>query len=51
MNHSMMTLAQALGWIRQWQPQARLQGAADCSIARVHTDSRSLQAGDLFVAL
>ena len=53
MNHPppMMTLAQALDWIRQWQPQARLVGEAGRSIARVHTDSRSLQLGDLFVAL
>lgn len=53
MNHPppMMTQAQALDWIRQWQPQARLVGEAGRSIARVHTDSRSLQLGDLFVAL
>jgi UDP-N-acetylmuramoyl-tripeptide--D-alanyl-D-alanine ligase len=53
MNHPfpMMTLAQALGWIKQWQPQAHLVGDAGLSIARVHTDSRSLQPGDLFVAL
>ena len=51
---SMMSLQQALGWIQQRIPPARLVdggSAASIAITRVHTDSRSLQAGDLFVAL
>lgn len=43
----MMTLAQAL----QWLPGARLIGDAALQVERVHSDSRSLKAGDLFVAL
>ncbi len=43
----MMTLGQALQWI----PGARLAGDAATSVRRVHTDTRSLEAGDLFVAL
>ncbi|MEJ7928377.1 UDP-N-acetylmuramoyl-tripeptide--D-alanyl-D-alanine ligase [Ramlibacter sp. AN1015] len=43
----MCTLQQALGWI----DGGRLVGNAATTIARVHTDTRSLQAGDLFVAL
>jgi len=49
--NNMMQLAQALGWIGQWQPQAKLVGAGALAVARVHTDSRTLQPGDLFVAL
>ena len=44
---TMMTLAQAQAWI----PGARLVGSADTAISRVHTDTRTLAAGDLFVAL
>ncbi|RZI64498.1 MAG: UDP-N-acetylmuramoyl-tripeptide--D-alanyl-D-alanine ligase [Variovorax sp.] len=43
----MMTLGQALAWI----PGARLVGDPATPIARVHTDTRTLAAGDLFVAL
>ncbi|HET7835089.1 MAG TPA: UDP-N-acetylmuramoyl-tripeptide--D-alanyl-D-alanine ligase [Variovorax sp.] len=43
----MMTLGQALAWI----PGARLVGDPATPILRVHTDTRSLAAGDLFVAL
>lgn len=43
----MMTLGQALAWIRG----ARLVGDPATPILRVHTDTRSLAAGDLFVAL
>ena len=43
----MMTLTQAL----QWLPGARLVGDGATPIQRVHTDTRTLQAGDLFVAL
>lgn len=49
MNHSpmMFTLAQA----QQWIPGARLVGDPAATIARVHTDTRTLAEGDLFVAL
>lgn len=43
----MMTLQQTLGWL----PSARLVGDGSVKPLRVHTDTRSLQAGDLFVAL
>ena len=43
----MMTLAQAHGWL----PGSRLIGDGATALARVHTDTRSLQSGDLFVAL
>jgi UDP-N-acetylmuramoyl-tripeptide--D-alanyl-D-alanine ligase len=43
----MMTLAQAHALL----PDSRLVGAADVRFERVHSDSRSLQPGDLFVAL
>ncbi|MDM0076127.1 UDP-N-acetylmuramoyl-tripeptide--D-alanyl-D-alanine ligase [Variovorax sp. J2P1-59] len=43
----MMTLGQAQAWI----PGARLVGDAATPIFRVHTDTRTLASGDLFVAL
>ncbi len=43
----MMRLQQALDWL----PAARLVGDASVTALRVNTDTRSLQAGDLFVAL
>jgi UDP-N-acetylmuramoyl-tripeptide--D-alanyl-D-alanine ligase len=43
----MMTLDQAM----QWLPGARRVGDGTVSIQRVHTDTRTLQPGDLFVAL
>ena len=43
----MMTLQQALAWL----PGARLVGDGTTAVTRVHTDSRSLLPGDLFVAL
>jgi UDP-N-acetylmuramoyl-tripeptide--D-alanyl-D-alanine ligase len=43
----MMRLQQALGWL----PGVRLVGDACVQVLRVNTDTRSLQAGDLFVAL
>ena len=46
MSH-MFSLAQALAWL----PGARLAGDGDVTVQRVHTDTRSLQPGDLFVAL
>ena len=42
-----LSLSQALGWLSQ----AQLQGDGQLQVQRVHTDSRSLQPGDLFVAL
>jgi UDP-N-acetylmuramoyl-tripeptide--D-alanyl-D-alanine ligase len=44
---AMMTLVQALNLI----PGGRLIGDGSVSVARVHTDTRTLQADDLFVAL
>lgn len=46
-NEAMMTLNQAALML----PAARLIGRGDVSFARVHTDSRSIMQGDLFVAL
>ena len=48
---SMMSLQQALALIQPRIPDARLVGDGSIALARIHTDSRSLQAGDLFVAL
>ena len=48
---NMMTLNEALALVRQRVPAARLVGDGATPLARVHTDTRSLQAGDLFVAL
>ena len=44
---TMCTLQQALGWI----PGGRLQGDGQTAITRVHSDTRTLAAGDLFVAI
>jgi UDP-N-acetylmuramoyl-tripeptide--D-alanyl-D-alanine ligase len=44
---SMMTLRQVAAWL----PGAAVVGNLDVAITRVHTDTRTLQAGDLFVAL
>ena len=49
--HTMMSLQQAWQGLLQRVPAARLVGQADVPIRRVHTDSRTLQPGDLFVAL
>ncbi|MHB1250227.1 MAG: UDP-N-acetylmuramoyl-tripeptide--D-alanyl-D-alanine ligase, partial [Polaromonas sp.] len=43
----MMSLQQALRWL----PSARLVGDGRVEFQRVHTDTRSLRGGDLFVAL
>ncbi len=43
----MMTLAQ----LQAWLPGSQCIGAADTAVLRVHTDTRTLQPGDLFVAL
>lgn len=45
--NTMTTLQQAAQWIAG----ARLVGDGEVSVQRVHTDTRTLQAGDLFVAL
>jgi len=42
-----LTLGQAMGWL----PQGQLAGDAGTVVQRVHTDTRTLQPGDLFVAL
>ena len=47
----LMALQQAHAWIAVREPQARLVGAGSTALLRVHTDSRSVQPGDLFVAL
>lgn len=47
----MMTLQQALELIQSHIPEARLVGDGQTVLARVHTDTRTLQPGDLFVAL
>jgi UDP-N-acetylmuramoyl-tripeptide--D-alanyl-D-alanine ligase len=47
MSAPMMTLAQAA----QWLPGTQMQGDGSLPLTRVHTDSRTLQTGDLFVAL
>ena len=44
---NMMTLQQAQPWL----DQSRLVGRGDVAFARVHTDTRTLEPGDLFVAL
>jgi UDP-N-acetylmuramoyl-tripeptide--D-alanyl-D-alanine ligase len=47
----MMQLQQAQALLQARGIQARLVGDGAVNIQRVHTDTRSLQAGDLFVAL
>ena len=47
----MMTLAEAHAMLSATLPQARLVGDGRVAVARVHSDTRSLRAGDLFVAL
>ena len=47
----MMTLTQALGWTSHTGSSVRLCGDASLRICRVHTDTRTVQPGDLFVAL
>ncbi|MGD9772900.1 UDP-N-acetylmuramoyl-tripeptide--D-alanyl-D-alanine ligase [Diaphorobacter sp.] len=47
----MMTLQQAFELLRARIPAARLIGDGATPLARVHTDTRTLAAGDLFVAL
>ena len=47
----MMTLQQAHDWVAAGPMPTVLVGDAQARIKRVHTDTRTLQSGDLFVAL
>ncbi|MEO6015675.1 MAG: Mur ligase domain-containing protein, partial [Polaromonas sp.] len=47
----MMTLKQALAFVTSAGLPATLVGNGDMRVSRVHTDTRTLQSGDLFVAL
>ena len=47
----MMTLQQALGFIQPRISEARLVGDGATPLVRVHSDTRTLAEGDLFVAL
>lgn len=47
----LMHLGQVQAWLEQTGISARLVGDAATPIWRVHTDTRSLQTGDLFIAL
>ncbi len=47
----MMTLGQAHALLQPWLPATTLVGDPATPLSRVHTDTRSLRAGDLFVAL
>jgi UDP-N-acetylmuramoyl-tripeptide--D-alanyl-D-alanine ligase len=47
---ALMSLQQVADWLDQAQPVG-LDAALPVAISRVHTDTRTLQAGDLFVAL
>ena len=46
-----MSAMTTLGGALQWIPGARIVGDAATPFSRVHTDTRTLAAGDLFVAL
>jgi UDP-N-acetylmuramoyl-tripeptide--D-alanyl-D-alanine ligase len=47
----MMSLAQAQSLLKTTMPDAVLIGNGGVRVARVHSDTRTVQAGDLFVAL
>jgi UDP-N-acetylmuramoyl-tripeptide--D-alanyl-D-alanine ligase len=47
----LMTLAQAHALIHATVPEARLVGEGSTGLVRLHSDTRTLQAGDCFVAL
>ncbi|MBV8604086.1 MAG: UDP-N-acetylmuramoyl-tripeptide--D-alanyl-D-alanine ligase [Pelomonas sp.] len=47
----LFTLGQAHHLLQAVLPEARLVGAPDTPLERVHSDTRTLQPGDLFVAL
>ena len=42
---SMASIAQVVRWL----PQATLEGDADMRVNRVHTDTRTIEAGDLLL--
>jgi len=44
-------LSISLGQLHAWLPHSRLVGDPSLLVSRIHTDSRSLIKGDLFVAL
>jgi UDP-N-acetylmuramoyl-tripeptide--D-alanyl-D-alanine ligase len=44
---TMMSVAQVV----QWLPGSRLEGNSSLVVKRVHTDTRTIESGDLFVAL
>ncbi|KAF1023210.1 MAG: UDP-N-acetylmuramoyl-tripeptide--D-alanyl-D-alanine ligase [Paracidovorax wautersii] len=46
-----LTLARIQSWLQAAGEPARLVGDGNTTVQRVHTDTRSLAAGDLFVAL
>ena len=46
-----MSAMMQLGQAAQWLKNAHLVGSSDVVITRVHTDSRSVEPGDLFLAL
>ncbi|TXT39841.1 MAG: UDP-N-acetylmuramoyl-tripeptide--D-alanyl-D-alanine ligase [Comamonadaceae bacterium] len=48
---AMMTIAQLSPWLAQAQPVNLDASQAEVLIQRVHTDTRSIEPGDLFVAL
>lgn len=48
---ALMHLGQVQAWLQQAGLAARLVGDPNTPVQRLHTDTRSLQAGDLFVAL
>ena len=48
---TMMTLAEAHALVTRTLPAAVLVGDGGVELSRVHSDTRSLRAGDLFVAL
>jgi UDP-N-acetylmuramoyl-tripeptide--D-alanyl-D-alanine ligase len=51
MGATMSQMNVSLQQIHQWLPGSRLVGDGNQLIHRVHTDSRSVQAGDVFIAL
>ncbi len=51
MKPALMQLSQAFELVSQRVPSARLMGDGNVPFQRVHTDTRTLAAGDLFVAL
>ena len=46
-----MSVMMQLGQAAKWLTGARLVGSPDVAVTRVHTDSRSVEPGDLFLAL